>query len=117
MIDDDSVRILMDRMNAMVGELRNASDLRLPIHYIQVGLGIRMIGSIISFIYISSSPDGDGSQDVPVDSTHSPVLAPGLGFLGHAFDTRSHPFQIADISYTQPKYQDIRLKHTGRSHG
>ena len=107
MIDDDSVRILMDRMIAMVGELRNASDLRLPIHYIQVGLGIRMIGSIISFIYISSSPDGDGSQDVPVDSTHSPVLAPGLGFLGHAFDTRSHPFPIAAISSFQLRCKNL----------
>ena len=45
-IDGDSVRILMDRMIAMVGELRNDSYLRLPIHYIPVDLGIRMIGSI-----------------------------------------------------------------------
>jgi len=104
-IDGDSVRILMDRMNAMVGGSRNASNSRLPIHCIQVDLGIRMIGPVISFIQISESPDGDGSQDVRVDSIHSLVLVLVLvlvhGFLDHAFDTRSHPFQIADISYTQ----------------
>ena len=109
MIDGDSVRILMDRMIVIGGELRNASGLRLPIHYIPVDLDIRMIGSIISFIHISESPNGDGSQDVPVDSTHSPALAPVLGFLDHAFDTHSHfhPFQIADISSSRLRCKNL----------
>ena len=52
-IDDDSVHILMDRMNAMGGELRNAWYSRLPIHYTQVDLDIRTIVTIISFMHTS----------------------------------------------------------------